>query len=47
MQQQMQRNDLILPDVFTCRDSAVRKLGLMKENPFPGKRDEKAAAEAV
>lgn len=42
MQQQMQRNDLILPDVLTCRDAAVRKLTLMEEKPFPGKREEKA-----
>jgi len=47
MQQQMQRSDFILPDVFTCRDAAVRKLGLMKENPFLGKREQTAAAEAV
>jgi len=43
----MQRSDLTLPDVFRCRDAAVRKLGLMKENPFPVKREQKAAAEAV
>jgi len=47
MQQQMQRSEHILPDIFTCRDAAVRKVGLMKENPFPGKREQKAAAEAV
>jgi len=43
----MQRNNLTLQDIFTCRDTAVRKLGLMKENPFSGKREQKAAAEAI
>lgn len=39
MQQQMQRNDLILPDVYTLRDAAVRKLRIMKNGPLPGKRE--------
>jgi len=41
----MQRSDLTLADVFTC-DATARKLGLKKENPFSGKREQKAAAEA-
>ena len=39
MQQKMQRNGLILPDVYTLRDAAVRKLRTMKNGPLPGKRE--------
>jgi len=37
----MQRNDLILSHVFTCRDIALRKIGLMKDGPYPHKREAK------
>ena len=36
MQKQLQRGDLIMPDILTCRDSALRKLVEMKINPCPG-----------
>ncbi len=39
LQQQLQRDDLILPDIITCRDIAIRKLNLMKDSPYPGKRE--------
>jgi len=39
LQKQFQRDDLILCDVLTCRDSALRKLQLMQCSPYPGKRE--------
>ena len=36
LQQQFQRDDLILPDVFICRDAALRKFTFMLQMPFPG-----------
>lgn len=39
LQQQMQRSDLILPDVFTCRDAALLKIQTMKIGPYPGRRE--------
>jgi hypothetical protein len=41
LQQQLQRDDLILTDVMTCKCIAIRKLELMKDAPYPGKREEK------
>ena len=35
-QKQSQRSDLILLDILTCRDSAVRKLTLMELGLYPG-----------
>jgi len=43
----MQRNDLILSDVFTCRDIALRKIGLMKDGPYPHKREAKHAGSSM
>lgn len=37
----LQKSDLILPDVVTLRDGALRKLELMKDSPFPGGMEEK------
>lgn len=39
LQKQFQRDDLILCDVLTCRDSALGKLELMQRAPYPGKRE--------
>ena len=36
LQKQLQRSDLIMPDILTCRDSAIRKLQLMEQGPYPG-----------
>jgi hypothetical protein len=36
MQMQLQRGDLIMPDILTCRDSALRKLAEMEDGPYPG-----------
>lgn len=41
LQQQLQRANLILPDVLTSRDSAIRKLDLILEGPIPGGMEEK------
>jgi hypothetical protein len=41
MEKKFQRNDLIMPDLFTCRDAALRKLGMIEEGPYPGKREYK------
>ena len=43
----MQRNDLILSDVFTCRDIALRKIGLTKDGPYPHKREAKCAGSSM
>ena len=39
LQKQFQRDDLIMPDVLTCRDSALRKFQLLENGPYPGKRE--------
>ena len=36
LQKQLQAGDLIMPDVITCRDMALRKLKIMKSGPYPG-----------
>lgn len=36
LQKQLQRGDLILPDVLTCRNQALCKLNLMESKPYPG-----------
>ncbi|XP_071053673.1 zinc finger protein 862-like [Onthophagus taurus] len=38
LQKHLQKGDLILPDVITVRNNALRKLLLMVDNPFPRKR---------
>jgi len=47
LQQEMQRNDLILSDVFTCRDIALRKIGLMTDGPYTHKSEAKRAGSSV
>ena len=39
LQKQFQRDDLIMSDILTCRDSALRKFQLMQNGPYPGKRE--------
>ena len=39
LQKQFQRDNLILCDVLTCRDSALRKFQPMENCPYPGKRE--------
>jgi hypothetical protein len=39
----LQKSTLILPDVIALTDGALRKLELMKNNPFPGGMEEKYA----
>jgi len=41
MQQQLQNDNLILPDVLTARDSATRKLDLILDGPIPGGIEDK------
>lgn len=36
LQKRCRQGSLLLPDVMTCRDQAVRKLRLMETVPFPG-----------
>ena len=36
LQKNFQSDDLILTDVITCRDTAIRKLDLMSNAPCPG-----------
>lgn len=43
LQQQLQKANLIIPDVLTSRDSALRKLDLILEGPIPGGVEEKNA----
>lgn len=35
LQKQLQKANLLLPDVLTARDSAVRKLELLNDGPIP------------
>ena len=35
LQKNFQSDDLILTDVITCRDTAIRKLDLMSNAPYP------------
>lgn len=41
LQKKCQHGSLIIPDVLTCRDQAVRKLRLMETVPFPGGQESK------
>lgn len=41
LQQQLQKDNLILPDVLTARDSATRKLDLILDGPIPGGIEDK------
>ena len=41
LEKQMQRDDLLLPDIFTCSSMAQRKLDLLSGTPYPGKRGSK------
>jgi len=36
LQQQIQKDNFILPDILTARDSATRKLDLILDGPIPG-----------
>jgi hypothetical protein len=39
LQKQLQKSDLLLSDVLTCRDAALRKINLMTLQPFPGGKE--------
>ena len=41
IQKIFQRSDLILPDIISARDAAIRNLILMKEMPVPGGKGER------
>ena len=41
LQKNLQSDDLILTDVITCRDTAIRKLDFMSNAPYPGGCEEK------
>ena len=41
IQKIFQRSDLILPDIITARDTAMRNLIIMKEMPVPGGKEER------
>ena len=36
LQKQLQRDDLILPEIISNRDSALRKLDIICRVPYPG-----------
>ena len=40
-QKKLQRSDLFISDLLTVTDAAVKKLSLMWDGPFPGRREEK------
>ena len=46
LQKKFQRGDLVLPEVLTVRDAAVRQLKLMETGPLPGGQEEKIRAAA-
>jgi len=41
LQQKLQKDNLILLDVLTARDSAIRKLDLILDGPIPGGIEDK------
>ena len=41
LQKKLQRSDLIISDVLTCRDITLQKLSLMTDAPYPGGEEEK------
>lgn len=41
LQKGLQKSYLILPDVITLRDAAIRKLDIMAESTIPGGEEEK------
>ena len=43
LQKKLQRSDLFISDLLTVTGAAVKKLRLMRDGPFPGRREEKAS----
>ena len=41
LETQMQGDDLLLPDIFTCSSMAQRQFDLLSGTPYPGKRESK------
>ena len=41
LQKKLQMSDLFISDLLTVTDAAVKKLSLMRDGPFPGRREEK------
>ena len=41
LQKKLQRSDLFISDLLTVNDAAVKKLNLMRDGPFPGRREAK------
>ena len=41
LQKKLQRSDLFISDLLTVTGAAVKKLRLMRDGPFPGRREEK------
>ena len=41
LQKTLQRSDLFISDLLTVTGAAVKKLRLMRDGPFPGRREEK------
>ena len=41
LQKKLQRSDLFISDLLTVTGAAVKKLRLVKDGPFPGRREEK------
>ena len=44
MQQQIQRNDLILPDVYTLREYSSSQTQILRNGPLPGEREIKVSS---
>ena len=42
LQKQLQRGDLLITDVLTCRETAKRKMEVLATKPYPGKRESTA-----
>ena len=41
LQKKLQRSDLFISDLLTVTGATVKKLRLMRDGPFPGRREEK------
>ena len=45
LQKKLQRSDLFISDLLTVNYAAVKKLSLMRDGPFPGRREEKESCQ--
>ena len=46
-QKMLQRSDLFITDLSSVNDAVVKKLSMMRDGPFPGRREEKESCQTT